>query len=201
MALVKCPECGSEGISDTAVTCPKCGAAIKAYYDKVRYEEQVIEYKRQRAPYIQMPPCPKKPIAITISSILLFVISTFPLIGVLAELLFRRPDGFKMLVLFLLASLLIGFGVCFLVSGWNKYKRAKTNYDYATNNHAAYIDTCLDEEIKRAQYAQALRCPVCGSNKVWRISTGDRVASVYMVGLASSTIGKQYQCSSCGHKW
>ena len=39
MALVKCPECGREKVSDNAEACPDCGYAIKAYYDKVKQEE------------------------------------------------------------------------------------------------------------------------------------------------------------------
>ena len=60
MALVKCPECGANGISDTASACPKCGANIKAYYDQLRYNQQVAEYKRLRAGQIPPPPIPKK---------------------------------------------------------------------------------------------------------------------------------------------
>ena len=44
-------------------------------------------------------------------------------------------------------------------------------------------------------------CPVCGSKKVKRISTLNRGFSVYLLGLASSKIGKQYECDSCKHKW
>lgn len=40
MALVKCPECGREKVSDSAETCPDCGYAIKAYYDKVKQEAE-----------------------------------------------------------------------------------------------------------------------------------------------------------------
>ena len=29
MALVKCPECGREKVSDSAESCPNCGYAIK----------------------------------------------------------------------------------------------------------------------------------------------------------------------------
>lgn len=34
MALVKCPECGRENVSDTARSCPVCGYNLKAYYEK-----------------------------------------------------------------------------------------------------------------------------------------------------------------------
>lgn len=44
-------------------------------------------------------------------------------------------------------------------------------------------------------------CPNCNSNETRKISTIGRVASVETYGLASSTIGKQYICDKCGHKW
>ena len=44
-------------------------------------------------------------------------------------------------------------------------------------------------------------CPMCGSKKVKKIGTMNRAASVATVGLASSKIGKQYECDDCKHKW
>lgn len=44
-------------------------------------------------------------------------------------------------------------------------------------------------------------CPMCGSKKVKKIGTIYRAASVATVGLASSKIGKQYECDDCKHKW
>lgn len=34
MALIKCPECGRENVSDTAKFCPQCGFNISNYYGK-----------------------------------------------------------------------------------------------------------------------------------------------------------------------
>ena len=39
MALVKCPECGREKVSDSADACPDCGYGIKAHFEKIRKEE------------------------------------------------------------------------------------------------------------------------------------------------------------------
>ena len=33
MALVKCPECGREKVSDSAEACPDCGFNIRKYYE------------------------------------------------------------------------------------------------------------------------------------------------------------------------
>lgn len=44
-------------------------------------------------------------------------------------------------------------------------------------------------------------CPHCGSYKTYKLSTVGKVISTAALGLASSTIGKQYGCHKCGHKW
>lgn len=46
-----------------------------------------------------------------------------------------------------------------------------------------------------------IKCPECGSKNVLKISTINRATSVAMVGVASSKIGKQYECKNCKHKW
>lgn len=40
MALIKCPECGRENVSDSAEACPDCGYGIKAHFEKIREEEE-----------------------------------------------------------------------------------------------------------------------------------------------------------------
>ena len=55
-----------------------------------------------------------------------------------------------------------------------------------------------EEEIKAAQHPE---CPACHGKNTQRISTTKRVVSTSLVGLASSTIGKQYECLDCKHKW
>ena len=54
------------------------------------------------------------------------------------------------------------------------------------------------KEIQAAQHPQ---CPACHGYNTQRISTTKRVVSTSLVGLASSTIGKQYECLDCLHKW
>ncbi|MBQ2998679.1 MAG: hypothetical protein IJM98_11660 [Oscillospiraceae bacterium] len=46
-----------------------------------------------------------------------------------------------------------------------------------------------------------LKCPICGSHNIERITTFDRSFSIAMVGLASEKIGKQYKCKDCKHTW
>lgn len=48
MALIKCPECGREKVSDSADMCPDCGYKIKAYYDTVKQEEEEKRLAEER---------------------------------------------------------------------------------------------------------------------------------------------------------
>ena len=45
------------------------------------------------------------------------------------------------------------------------------------------------------------RCPRCGRTDTRRIGNINRATSVAFWGLASSKIGKQYECYNCKHKW
>lgn len=48
MALVKCPECGKENISDTAAACPVCGFGIAEYFE-MQHEKESLALKKQEA--------------------------------------------------------------------------------------------------------------------------------------------------------
>lgn len=46
MALIKCPECGRENVSDSAEMCPNCGYGIKEHFRKIERKKQYEESKR-----------------------------------------------------------------------------------------------------------------------------------------------------------
>lgn len=54
------------------------------------------------------------------------------------------------------------------------------------------------EAIESAQHPQ---CPACNGYNTQRIGVIKRSVDVEIFGLASSTIGKQYECLDCQHKW
>lgn len=43
MALITCPECGREKVSNTAIACPSCGFAIREYFEKIEINKQEQE--------------------------------------------------------------------------------------------------------------------------------------------------------------
>lgn len=113
------------------------------------------------------------------------------------------------------------YGVIFLLIGaavfigiWVLYSKQFKRHRLSVNNPAQYA-ALREKELKEAQENQKRRqaleaqrlatlpaCPICGKkNNVKRISTTDRSLSIAMMGLASSKIGKQYECTACKHKW
>lgn len=43
MALIKCPECGRENVSDTAEACPGCGYGIRKHFEKEMQQREAKE--------------------------------------------------------------------------------------------------------------------------------------------------------------
>lgn len=226
MALINCPECGRENVSDKAEMCPNCGYGIKAHFEMIQVEmeqrrlEQVKklendrhhqqmqeeakkeEERKQRE--LEEMPSPSKP---------------FPwkvILGIFFAAL--------AIVMFCIPSILLGLFETFLafvliVGGIEDYKEKKRIYDLslkdlnrAKREAQAYqqynedIASEMNSKIVNAvnpfkEVTNGVKCPMCGKNSGKKISTTSRAASVAMVGLASGKIGKQYKCTSCGHMW
>ena len=78
------------------------------------------------------------------------------------------------------------------------------NYSALIKQKSEKINKLIAENKKEKERQNAInhpKCPHCGGNNTSRISTTGRVISTTALGLASSTIGKQYQCYDCKHKW
>lgn len=52
MALINCPECGRENISDTAEQCPGCGYLVKKHFEE---EELKKEWQEKHLNYTPKP--------------------------------------------------------------------------------------------------------------------------------------------------
>ena len=53
----------------------------------------------------------------------------------------------------------------------------------------------------QAKLAAKPKCPNCKSTNIRPISIGKRVVSTELLGMASPTIGKSYECLACKYKW
>lgn len=66
---------------------------------------------------------------------------------------------------------------------------------------AKVMEANIKAEEKAKEILEHPQCPMCGSRNTQKISTMNRTISVGVAGLASSKIGKQYECRRCNHKW
>lgn len=219
MALIECPECGRENVSDSAEACPDCGYGIKAHFDKIKQEEELrkLEEKRRKEreeleeerakeeqAMLDSMPAPQKPFP------------WHPLLGVF----FAAGAIFMFYIGSILLGLFEGFiAFVLIIGGYSNYQDKKRIYETSLQNmERAKREALALERINQALAAEqnakimnavtpfkevknGVRCPMCGKNAGKKISTTNRAVSVAAVGLASGKIGKQYKCSSCGHMW
>lgn len=251
MSLIKCPECGKENVSDSAVSCPECGFAIKSYYAKKTTQEQEEQQKKQleekakeeseklkdelnrKIRAVDNMPYPEKPSfkesvfdsrgggsGLSYATIIALIVT--PL---LAYLSFQGKSAvLTTLFLIVFALLLVIWTPFWLMICYSDFKTDMQRFEEKTKDwegEKAKQKELLKKEYERyalnmAKYGtrneptknipilipnNKLKCPVCGSTNVAKISTLNRSVSVATVGLASSKIGKQYECKNCKHKW
>ena len=224
MALTTCPECGKENVSDSAVSCPECGYAIKDHFDQIRQEEErkrkeeaALEKIREEnkrkietAPQRQADAIKRSETALERSSkeMRRAGIAFLVLLVLLILFICINPNEWISFTLVFGIGLFIAF-VFFYTAKSDKAKAtkdlelAKQSIDKYEQNlkerqKEEYLQNLLQARKNEAKHP---KCPVCGSTRTERISTVGRAASIATLGLASSKIGKQYQCNNCKHKW
>lgn len=222
MALIKCPECGRENVSSSAVSCPGCGYGISAHFEAIRAAEEAERLKEEadrqeeiekeqsqkrekeaferRLQSVEMPEKPK----VSKAYFLYLGIVIVYLIGVLMNDYDNtiNNSGYWKLALMMIA-------VPTAYNGWLYINRLQY-YKMAIANPKQYRINKVLHEDARMEYQKMARvaeiskspiCPNCHSHRTERIGVISRVASVAAIGLASSKIGKQYRCKNCKHMW
>lgn len=200
MSSTKCPNCRKEynGKPDKngIIVCPFCG------YNPTRGKPVTPIRESQFNP-----PKPK-------FSAGYIVTCAFGVICMLLSIpLFEDDDSFGGTYLFLFGLVFVGIALVF-------YFKKLSRYHLSIDDPEAYKSLIADEQrameaqakadLERNRAAAAKRqeelaktphCPVCNSQDIIRLSTMNRAVSVAAFGLASSKIGKQYQCKNCKHMW
>lgn len=228
MALIKCPECGRENVSDSAEMCPACGYGIKAHFERLKVEEErkkreeekssiQEERKQDEIKYIESSSNNSNAIIEHLkeqehnAKVHMLAISIWSIIWtILLIFSFNESDHGDMGLFIVLSLFCAGFGwILFfcecsaLSTAQNDIVVARKSMDEYNKRVEQRKQMAMEIAKKEAQ-KQAYKhpkCPNCGSTNTQRISTANRATSVAMVGLASSKIGKQYECKNCKHKW
>lgn len=73
MALINCPECGKEGVSNTSTSCPQCGYNIKKHFDDIDKAEIAKQNEIKKAKNMKS----FKKFAVTCTIILMSVLIIF----------------------------------------------------------------------------------------------------------------------------
>ncbi len=222
MALVKCPECGRENVSDSAEMCPDCGYSIKTHFEKIKMEEEEKirrqkqeeeDEQRRQERYEELTknlgqelqdidnmPYPDKP------SYFKELFNgggseyTYTAIIVLVLSLLLAPVSFIFAII-----LVIGIPVVLYIT-YLDYKMFMDTYREQIDDLKKYKEQRkenLIEGYKRKAEAEAKipKCPMCQSTNIEKISTTSSAVSIATVDLASGKIGKQYKCKECKHMW
>lgn len=84
-------------------------------------------------------------------------------------------------------------------------KAATTERKYWESPEGIEEQNRITDQWYAKQNAQKLstgpKCPTCGSTNIRKISTGERMVSVGILGLFSKKINKSFKCNSCGYTW
>ncbi|MDR3627132.1 MAG: zinc ribbon domain-containing protein [Ignavibacteriaceae bacterium] len=215
MALIQCPECGRENVSDTAETCPECGYGIKKHFNNIKYEqfkqrkEEDDEIKRQeeyqaKLDKIEMPIKPHLGGEFYFSLIWIGLC----VFWILAE---QTSIHIKTIMFFSFIFICIGF--LFFSESIKLFEKDNDGYSLAQKDFEKYKETCVTDKEKRVAAIQSqihsnvinktsLTCPMCGSTNIVPISGMKKGTSALAFGaFAANTVLSRYQCKKCGHKF
>lgn len=159
MALIKCPECGRENVSDTAKACPGCGYGIKEHFDKIERETIKQENVAIKEDHIK-PPILNKDESDNMQEPLQDASNKKMLYGVCAVLA----------IVFIIVIVLVSENAkkC-TVGSCNNYKMEGSEY---CKEHTCKADGCTNSKSKYDTYCythgQVLCCSVedCTSDKI-----------------------------------
>lgn len=229
MALIRCPECGRERVSDTAITCPDCGYGIKDHFDRIKkqediqrqekakriqmVEEQKVEAcrKAERIKSVPMPDRPESKRDVYGKITLLRVLGTILIVGGLCIWLLDIAEVGKDIG-FLLGVFLAfpGIGaVCKAGDMKQVYDRKVEEYEAAQKNFNEYQKQVVAEqdriaEIRKQVSAQAHKKTEpdvikCPKCGCTSIATINRGFSITTGFIGSGS--PRNVCQRCGHKW
>lgn len=204
MALIQCPECHHENVSDSAPTCPYCGFEIKKYCENIRNQEIEETRQNQQTEINQLlnsvvtPIRPKINKATLIIGIICMLITFFCCL---------YPILFPFTILFLVA------GISLLIFTIYKFDKQSKSFVLAQGNYQKQ-KTMITQNIKKQEQflnttsATTLpepftpHCPTCGSTDIEKISVASKVGKTAAFGVFSiGSNSKTFRCKHCGYKW
>lgn len=178
MALVTCPECGREKVSDTAVACPECGYEIRKHFNNPIY--QVREYAI----------CP---------------VCGFSMNAKLIK--DCRHCGYKHENLHIIPFQLKEWNELIKSDEYHDYVKNLSSGElfneelfqqtFTETRRKTEYNKKLMEDYNKVKASNRVSCPYCSSYNVRKIGMTGRLVSTSLFGLGSKKVGKQWHCNNC----
>ena len=225
MALVKCPECGREKVSDTAVACPDCGFGVKAYFDKIKQQEERKEQERKEQEEKQIAednakkmeeeriksvPKPSKPRISCLGLLIGGLICWLGSCKVNTDEWERQRSMWDHQgdpVLHGWLCLIFGVGIiCYVIYSFVKqigrYNLAQTNFEeyqrlIIREKDAALAAAKAEEAARARKEAMKPECPYCHSRDTTKISVLSHIIDMELYGIEGQNRSYQWHCCNC----
>lgn len=209
MALIKCPECSRENVSDSAESCPDCGYGIKAHFDKIKREEQKeqqlkaeIEIRKRQEERIRSIPQPEKPVFSKGFLVYMIIVGILFLLILYVHIHKIYSDLSYLVEWFLEISVFIGVP---FVSYYSSFSKSVKKYNLAQLDFEEYQRQIFREQdaaMASAQIAATTKsikpeCPYCHSYNTTKITTTAKVVNIAMFGLLGQKRKYQWHCNKC----
>lgn len=180
MALITCPEC-SKVVSERATSCPHCGCPINAFTQGTIH----IYWANKKGDTLR-----KTSVEINGDSVDIMQAGDF--------IHYPVTNGFHKIDMYQGKHLLLSEVVEVNAQTPDVYYAFKESIGFT---HCKLKRVEVDSSVWKVSDKNIPRCPTCGSEKIKKISTTKKVLSVELMGLASGSIGKTFECRKCGYKW
>lgn len=211
MALISCPECGRENVSDSAEACPNCGYGIKAHFDKIKMEEEekerarrleeekekakIEEQKREEERIKNVPSYDKKQLT---TPIIILIISAIFLIAGIAFVALSLQGA----TLWFLGGFCLLYGVGFCFVGIYIFSKRLKIYNLSKNNLEAYQKQVIERQnaakaMSTANEATRPECPYCHSHQTYKITSADKAMNIALFGVFGQKRKYQWHCNKC----
>lgn len=200
MALIKCPECKKENVSDTAISCPECGYGIKEHFEKLKAEElriqEEIEKKKREIDRIKSIPEPTKP-KVSISGVIISVVLI--IFSFLAANMDSSPAAF---IMFFMAMGVICYVAHIHNLDVDRYNLAQNDFEaYQKEIFREQAKAEAEEKARSIAYSKEMcnktKCIYCSSINTSKINSSAKVVNTVMFGVYGQKRYHQWHCNSC----
>lgn len=223
MALINCPECGKENVSDSAEACPNCGYGIKAHFEKIKQDEErerqnkLAEIAKEKAEKrkedrIKSVPKPEKPRIL--APVIIFIISAMCFWGAIILLGVSKSEVERSIAHGegnprIYGGVFIIFGIVLVCYGIYLFSKRMEMYNLSKTNFEAYQREVIreqDEKDRRVtdfifggmnEQENKPQCPYCHSHNTSKITATSKAINTAMFGVLGQKRKYQWHCNNC----